>query len=82
MSLYKCFMCDGVFDSKEKPIRTVKDGPRDGELICPLCHAFEPGFEELKDKDIQLEGGNIIQNFFDGIKGSMSEDRRKQREVD
>lgn len=47
MSLYKCFMCDGVFDSKEKPIRTVKDGPRDGELICPLCHAFEPGFEEI-----------------------------------
>ena len=45
--IYKCFMCDGVFDSKEKPIRTVKDGPRDGELICPLCHAFEPGFEEL-----------------------------------
>lgn len=51
---YKCFMCDGIFDEDEHPIRTVKDGPRDGELICPLCNAIEPGFSEVKENEQSL----------------------------
>ena len=40
----KCYMCGGIFD--ENRLIYTKDPD---ELMCPLCHAVEPGFSEVKD---------------------------------
>jgi rubredoxin len=44
MAKIKCYLCGKVFD--EKKLIYTKDPD---ELMCPLCHEREPGFEEVKE---------------------------------
>lgn len=44
MAKIKCYLCGKVFD--EKKLIYTKDPD---ELMCPMCGAREPGFEEVKD---------------------------------
>lgn len=46
MAKIKCYLCGKVFD--EKKLIYTKDPD---ELMCPMCGAREPGFEEVKDDD-------------------------------
>ena len=44
MAKLKCYLCEKVFD--EKDLIYTKDPD---ELMCPLCGAREPGFEEVEN---------------------------------
>lgn len=46
MAKLKCYLCEKVFD--EKKLIYCKDPD---ELMCPMCGAREPGFEEVKEDE-------------------------------
>ena len=58
MAKLKCYLCGKVFD--EKDLIYTKDPD---ELMCPMCGAREPGFEEVhcptgKETKIEWETDN------------------------
>lgn len=52
MAKIKCYLCGKVFD--EKKLIYTKDPD---ELMCPMCGAREPGFEEVKDNECTYNAG-------------------------
>lgn len=54
MAKLKCYLCEKVFD--EKDLIYTKDPD---ELMCPMCGARDPGFEEVKAMRL-IDGDRLI----------------------